>query len=206
MSYDSFRDVPYVAESVEKRHHGMQQSTPAGPSTPPPTPNTLAALQLRVNITMQAMMEKLAAANDDKKRMASTIEALHDQVTSLQTSLASRSTAGDAVVDSVKQLEMENQSLRDLNEALNKEITQQAMLVKDLDEEAGKVSNIHKSDGDRDRDPDRVEVDEGEGEGEELMTLREECKQLKERLAARDEQRYSGHASDGLDSQAREAE
>ena len=49
-------------------------------------------------------------------------------------------------------------------------------------------------------------LDLGEGEGEELMTLREECKQLKERLAARDEQRYSGHASDGLDSQAREAE
>ena len=102
------------------------------PLGPPPTPNTLAALQMRVNLTLQSAMDKLKAANDDKKRMTQTIEHLHSQLVSLQSSLALRS-SGDELVLKVAALESDNSALRE-------EVHQQSSLIKELDEDAGRLA------------------------------------------------------------------
>lgn len=99
--YKERRELPNVVESNETC---QQQPNLSGASTPSDTQVTqAAALQLHADITMQVMMEKLVAANDDKERMASTIEALRERVASLQASLSSKPASGGADADSDRQ-------------------------------------------------------------------------------------------------------
>lgn len=78
-------------------------------------------------------MDKLKTANADKKRLATTVEALHSQIASLQSSLSLRSSSGDDVVDRVREIESENAKLRE-------EVLQQSNLIKDLDEDASRMA------------------------------------------------------------------
>ncbi|GMH59860.1 hypothetical protein TrRE_jg7116, partial [Triparma retinervis] len=90
--------------------------------------------------------------------MTQTIEHLHSQLASLQSSLSLRS-SGDELILKVTELESENCTLRE-------EVHQQSSLIRELDEDAGRLAL------------------EGEESASVIQNLREENMALKENLFA----------------------